>query len=117
MTTPQRPRQKVRLPRDLHAQLLAIAQRRGHVTSALLHGWLVDAARTARSGGELPEPRPVPGASDGVDVRWTQNADEYRACADAINAAGSTVSAVLRTAIARYIASDGDLLADQLLLV
>lgn len=111
----------VELPADLVAHLRAHAEFRGVTVSELCFHWVVTAARLAHQGNGrlLPQVglqgtqrRAERGSRDAVKVvRWLQGQDEWSRCRAEIQAAGSSVGAVLQQAAEEYVAVDGDVLA------
>ncbi len=77
--------------------------------------WVVMAATLAQNGyGHLlPQEKRARRNSLGevAQVRWAQGAAEFERCRTAIEAAGSSITTVLREASASYVAAGGDHLA------
>lgn len=107
----------LKMDKPLRDQLTAVARSRHHDYSDLIHRWLIDAWHVAQAGGRLPQWEKAPWGSKSkagitqVWMPWTQSLDEYREIADALEAAGSSVRAVLEHCIAWYVKWDGDLLS------
>lgn len=84
----------------------------GPTVGCLIYFWVLSAARLALAGHGHLLPRaqrtrrgtlgPVTGH------HWTQPRVEYDQCADAIKAAGSSISAVVRSAARLYVDCGGD---------
>lgn len=122
-TTPptRQHRTYVEMPKGLVEQLHTLAEFRGTNTSSLCYLWFIEAARLADQGrGDLlPQVgvfrglrRRDPGTLGPVKVvRWKQGQAEWDRLRALIDAAGSTVPAVLEVAAAAYIAAGGDVLA------
>lgn len=103
----------VELPVDLVDDLQRCAKRNGITVSELCYHWVAFAAWLAghNRGHFLPqEHRARPGTLGGKvrGVRFIQGAEEQQRFKAAIEAAGSSVSAVLRAAAQAYVEADGD---------
>lgn len=104
----QAPRRTAELPRHLLRKFREVSKARGGPTgSALAYAWLLDAVQKARTGHPLPAASTAPAGVES-DLQWTQGQDEFREWKHALEAAGSSVRAVLADRIQRYIATGGD---------
>ena len=105
-------RPNVDLPTQLVADIAAAADAAGTTSSALYYHWIVEAARMSSRGygNLLPQERRAPRGTIGAveQARWLQSRDDYRRCKELIEAAGSSVAAVLRHAGQRYLEAGGD---------
>ncbi len=116
MSTRKRPRAWVDLPEQLVDDLHVVATEQGTNAAALCFHWVVEAARLAARGygAHLPQERRARRHSLGGAVKpvtWAQNPDDYRRCKALIDEAGSSVPAVLRHAVRRYLEAGGDVVA------
>jgi hypothetical protein len=96
------------LPEDLHARLVERTEEQREEMGYLFFHWVVTAAAMADAGfGHLlPQERKAVWGTlggKGKAVRWKQNPDAYARCKASIDAAGSSVPAVLRQATQRYL--------------
>ena len=107
---PRAPRRQVHLPADLHAPFAALCEANGVTAAALLYSWLIAAARAAAHdrSSDLPHPGRRQGRT--VSASWKQSDAEYATCRAALERAGTNPTAILRAAVAAYIAADGDAL-------
>jgi hypothetical protein len=112
----------VELPRDLVAEVQRYAAGADVNMSNLWYHWVVQAAQLAArrgSAAKLPQAlmhgsqRRMARGSLGPTraVRWRQSKAEFERCRDLIDAAGSTVTAVLIAAAQAYVDAGGDVVA------
>lgn len=108
----QRNRISVYLPETLIVDVLVCAARNETTLVELCFHWLATAARLAHKGyGHLlPQEKRARRNTLGElhPVKWPQSQAEYERWRSEIEAAGSSVPAVLREACASYVASGGD---------
>lgn len=99
-------RHKTWIDRELNREFQAQVQRRGRVGSHVVYDRVRDAAIAAEAGISLPPGRertnlpPMP--ADPVEINWPQGAEEYRQWKAAINAAGSSLRAVITAGVRAY---------------
>lgn len=110
---PRGARKQVQLPIALHREFTALCEANGVTSATLLYAWLISAARVAAQGRHhhLPGGGRPPRGSVGevVGVPWKQGDAEYEQCRRYLAEAGTDPTAVLRAAVAAYIAADGDI--------
>jgi hypothetical protein len=107
-------RHSVDLPKALAADLRRCAAKSGVPVSALVYSWISTAAYIAEHIPSLglPSGDRAPRGSLGATttVKWSQSDTEYLRCVDAIEALGSTPTAVIREMAKRYVAANGRIL-------
>lgn len=103
-------RQRLLIPRAVHEQFQAIAERRGHIMSTMVWCWLGNAVRRAMAGQNLPLAYNVTSVlpRQGKELKWKQHPEEYQRWGQVLRDANSSPAAVIRAEITAYIASDGD---------
>lgn len=123
-TTTARPnlkyRPRVELSADLVERMGEHAERNGTTVAELYFHWLITAGRMVCQGrGHLLPQVPMYGSQRRLArgtlgpirvVRWAQSKQEYDRCASLVDAAGSSVPAVLLAAAKACDAAQGDLL-------
>lgn len=100
---PRTPRPEAELEEHLVAAFRAKA---GTRANPLCAHWVLQAARMVKAGQghKLPQERRIASRGGKLSrISWPQDMDEYGDCADLIHGSGSSVAAVLRTAITRYL--------------
>lgn len=99
--------QEVWLAQDKADAFKAKADEQGANTGYLLHFFVVQGARLAQAGfgGRLPAAARAPRGTgpDLVKMRWRQGVEEHSLCVELIEAAGSSVTAVARDGVDRYL--------------
>lgn len=105
----QQPRRTAEFPADLIRDFRDVNRRGGPSGSTLVYGWLMDAVQRVRAGLPVPPADAAPPAEPGQKgILWTQTAEEFGAWKAELEAAGSSVRAVLAVRIRRYIEASGD---------
>src|SRR5690242_8948321 len=115
MTEPKRPNERVRrevaLPaEDVKTFTSLVEAKRGATVATLAYGWVMDAARFAKTGRGSLLPRRSSIAhveSSRARVKWTQSPSEYARCVQLIEDAGSSVRAVLYWRMKQFVAAGG----------
>lgn len=107
-TTPAPRRRRVTISGTLFDQFLAKAEQRHDIGSHVIKDIVRAAKRAADAGIPLPpgrkgRPAEPPMPADPKDAPWTQHPEEFQLCEEAIEAAESSVRAVVTFGVQAYV--------------